>query len=99
LGLDPDFNAGERTLFWATFWWSMGWWGVFIIGTVAHAVYPLSNEAWSAFWFFKIWLSVLLTGGMAAWFAWGGFIDLRELLRDLRRPRSHSDDDGRLGDP
>jgi SSS family solute:Na+ symporter len=99
LGLDPDFNRGEKIIFWATFWWSMSWWGVFILGTIVYGFHPFGNDAWSWFWFFKIWLSVLLAGGLGLWFAWGGFGDLRDLLRDLKKPRAHSDDDGRLDGP
>lgn len=94
LGITPEFTRGDRILFWASFWWSMGWWFLFLAGTFGGLLFPIPVAVWSGFWFFKIWLSFVLGIAITVWFLWGGFVDARQLFRDLRRVVRDEADDG-----
>jgi solute:Na+ symporter, SSS family len=99
LGITKEYTTGDKVIAWGFFLYSFVWGFLFTIVFVIiwNFFSPLSIKWWGNY-FFIVYLVV--PGIMAAistfWFGIGGFIDLRQLFRDLKTRVDNPLDNGQV---
>jgi SSS family solute:Na+ symporter len=99
LGMGREFTRGDRLLYLATYAWVGAWTLVFIVGTVINLARDVDDTVWAGFWQGYVYLMVVVSSIVVLWFAIGGFIDIRAMLRRLAVMRRDDSDDGWVRDP
>jgi SSS family solute:Na+ symporter len=104
LGITDEFGRRDKFLYLLTWTWNMSWVVLFIAGTIFFLTRRIENGDWSrydslwlGFWETKIWIEISVGLIIVGWFTWGGFRDVRRLLRDLSSGRADESDDGYVG--
>jgi SSS family solute:Na+ symporter len=93
-GMGPEFTPGDRFIYLFKLCWALFWFAIFVVGTIAALVWCLSDTFWARYWLFKMGLTAVLGIGTTIWFLIGGFRDLADLFRTLRKARRDTADDG-----
>jgi hypothetical protein len=97
LGFSKDFTGSDKVITYVTVGWPLVWTLIFIAVTAYNLfVRDLSTEAWTAYWHGWTWFILVCAIIVTAWFTIGGFVDLRNLFRDLRARTVDVRDDGRV---
>ncbi|MEM7248912.1 MAG: sodium:solute symporter [Acidobacteriota bacterium] len=101
LAITDEFSKRDRALYVGTQIWTIGWVLVFIVGTLYFLTRPVVDgdwsrwdPAWIRFWEIKLGMEIVVAIGVVVWFTWGGYHDLRDLLRRLDERSRDDDDDG-----
>lgn len=95
MGLDENFDRGDRWIAIGLFSWNIFWFLVFAVGTVWNLITPWPDSVWAEFWHIAaIGLPVVVCAVTAVWFTWGGVRDIRTLFRRLREHQANDLDDG-----
>ncbi len=96
IGITPEFSTMDRFIAYATFFWLMGWWTIFLLGTLLSLTTDwITDAVWSRFWWWNLVpFSVILGTICSIWILSGGIRDAMRLIRDLRRERVDTHDDG-----
>ena len=93
LGMGKEFTKSDKFIYIINYVWSLGWTIVFIIGTIYNLYNEVSNDAWMSFWKYYLIIQTAMALISIIWFTWGGFIDLKAMLANLRSDyRDHGDD-------
>ena len=93
LGMGKEFTKSDKFIYIINYVWSLGWTIVFIIGTIYNVYNDVSNDAWMSFWKYYLIIQTAMALISIIWFTWGGFIDLKAMLANLRSDyRDHGDD-------
>tara|TARA_B100000003_G_scaffold207331_1_gene224692 strand:- start:1343 stop:3415 length:2073 start_codon:yes stop_codon:yes gene_type:complete len=93
LGMGKEFTKSDKFIYIINYVWSLGWTIVFIIGTIYNLYNEVSNDAWMSFWKYYLIIQTAMALISIIWFTWGGFIDLKAMLTNLRSDyRDHGDD-------
>ena len=93
-GIGPEFTRGDKIIYFLKITWVVFFVGVFVIGTVWNLIHPVSDLTWEKWWGFQVGLTVVAGSAAVIWFLWGGFRDLFEMIRTLKRERVDKGDDG-----
>jgi hypothetical protein len=99
IGIDSQYTPGDKVLAWSVFLWSFVWgFGFCFVGVaVWNWISPWSAQTWSKWFFLNNFLLAGAVGAVSTiWFTIGGTLDLRQLLRDLKRRRNDPVEDGRV---
>jgi SSS family solute:Na+ symporter len=101
LGITSEFGRRDKALYITTWAWNLAWVGVFAAGTIYFITRDVPDgdwsrwdEAWLRFWQTKIWIEIAVASVVVVWFTWGGWRDVRRMLRDLASRERDADDDG-----
>lgn len=94
LGMGREFTGGDRVLYLVTCVWVGAWTLVFIVGTVINLTHDVGDAEWAGFWQAYVYLMVAVSSVVVAWFAIGGFRDIRRMLKRLAVMRRDDQDDG-----
>lgn len=94
LGIGPEFTRSDRVIYYLKIGWVMFFVVVFVVGTVVNLIWPFSDSAWEIWWGFKVFITIAAGIAATIWFLIGGFRDLLELIRELRKARCDVADDG-----
>ncbi len=98
LGIGPEFTRGDRAIYYLKIGWVMFFVVVFVVGTGLNLIWPFSDAAWEAWWAFKVFLTIAAGIAATIWFLIGGFRDLFDLIRTLKRTKRDSSDDGTVSE-
>ena len=99
IGIDEDFNRGDKWLAISVFVWAVLWFFVFVIGTVWNVMAPWPTAIWSQYWLVTaLYIPIILTVIVAIWFTWGSLRDMRAFFRHLRQEQVNICDDGTVLD-
>jgi SSS family solute:Na+ symporter len=95
IGLDENFNLGDKCIAWALFGWGLFWFAVFVVGSIWNLLSPWPDESWSKYYHVVgFGLPIFFAVVTAIWFTWGGIKDMRDLFRRLQLERVNVRDDG-----
>jgi SSS family solute:Na+ symporter len=92
LGMGREFTPFDKVIYVATYAWTLSWFVVFVVGTALNLTGKVGTAAWLAFW--KTYVLIYLAASIVVilWFAAGGFINLRDMIRQLKTmSRDHTD--------
>ena len=92
-----EFSKSDKFLYYALIIWTFGWFVLFIIVSIWHFVYGTSDSWWINFWSFRVWLTVILGSVTTLWFLIGGFSDIKDMFKMLKKAVRDKHDDGRVG--
>ncbi len=93
-GITKEFSKSDRILAVVLVLWNVAWLLFFAVFTVLNFTIPLSDAAWGKFWYYYIILQLIISVPIAIWFAVGGTMDIRLLLKSLRAAARDISDDG-----
>ena len=100
IGITPEYTKGDRAIAYSVFIYSFVYgFGLSFIGVLLLNVFGVWQADWWKYYFFVVFiLEPCIIGVISTvWFSVGGFIDLRQLFRDLRNRKNINDlDDGRV---
>ena len=99
LGMGREFTRGDRLLYLVTYAWVAAWTLVFIVGTAINLTRDVEDAEWAGFWQMYVYLMVAVSVVVVAWFAIGGFRDIRQMLKRLAVMRRDDRDDGWVRTP
>ncbi len=109
LGFTKEFKGTDKAVAYVSLGWPLVWTVIFLIGTGYCLVRSARQEGWLrseeadrmwlSFWHGYTWLILVCSLLITAWFAIGGFFDMRYLFQKLRTVRVDVTDDGRVKDP
>ena len=94
LGVGPEFTRGDKLIYALKLGWVMLFVTAFAVGTTVNFFYPIPDSVWEKWWAFKVGLTGVVGAITVVWFLWGGFHDLKVMIRELRASSRDSDDDG-----
>jgi len=96
LKMDKRFKWDDKVLYISSLGFSFGLFAVFLVGTLLFAVFgtELSDTFWGNLWWWYVVVMLIFIATITTWLAVGGFIDLRQLFRDLAKVKRDADDDG-----
>jgi SSS family solute:Na+ symporter len=93
LGIGKEFTKTDKLIYIVNYLWTGVWTLTFIIGTIYNLSHDVSNEAWMTFWKYYLVIQIGMALISIVWFTWGGFRDIRVMLKKLKYDeRDHSDD-------
>ena len=93
LGIGKEFTKTDKLIYVVNYLWTGVWTLTFIIGTIYNLSHDVSNEAWMTFWKYYLVIQIGMALISIVWFTWGGYRDLRVMLKKLKYDeRDHSDD-------
>lgn len=98
LGVDDEYTKFDKFVAISLFAWTMFWFAVFIAGTIYALSVDTTDDFWANYWIFSQGAYILVGIVTVVWFLWGGFRDLGELFRDLKRKKVDLSDDGMVID-
>ncbi len=96
-GMGKEFSRGDKVFAGLYAASTVGWWLVFIVVTALHFAFnTIPDRFWPGFWL--VYLMLLLAQSVPGvfWFAVGGMLDIRALLRQLQTATRNPADDGRV---
>ena len=92
-GMGKEFTPFDKFIYIVNYIWTFSWTLVFIVGTIYNLSNDVSNEAWMSFWKYYLVIQIGMALISIVWFIWGGFRDIRVMLKKLKyAERDHSDD-------
>ncbi|MBN1939330.1 MAG: sodium:solute symporter [Candidatus Aminicenantes bacterium] len=92
LGMGKEFTPFDRVIYLATYVWTFSWVAVFAVGTALNLTRQVGTGSWLAFWKAYTWIYLVVSVIVVLWFAAGGLIDLKKMIRTLKTmTRDHSD--------
>ncbi len=92
LGMDREFTPFDKVIYIATYVWTLSWVVVFVIGTALNLTGTVGTAAWMTFWKTYVYIYLGTSIVVIIWFCTGGFINLRDMIRQLKTmTRDHSD--------
>lgn len=99
IGITSEYSKGDKAIAWSVFIYTFVY--QFLLSFIAVIIwnyfYPLSNKAWSTYF---LVVSLLVPGVVAiistVWFTVGGYIDMRQMFKDLAKRTINNLDDGRV---
>lgn len=89
-----NFTKKDRLISISVLLWGVVWVVVLVVGSIRHAVAPISDAGWLAFWKIYVGISFVVGIIITIWFAIGGFMDLKYLFGKLGEVKRDSQDDG-----
>ena len=93
LGMGKEFTRGDKFIYIVNYVWTFSWTILFIVGTVYNLYNDVSDTSWMTFWKYYLFIHIGMAVISIVWFTWGGFKDLREMMKKLRSSeRDHGDD-------
>ena len=93
LGIGKEFTKTDKLIYVVNYLWTGIWTLTFIIGTIYNLSHDVSNDAWMTFWKYYLVIQIGMALISIVWFTWGGYRDLRVMLKKLKYDeRDHSDD-------
>jgi SSS family solute:Na+ symporter len=98
LGIDRDFVGRDKLVTYITIAWPIIWTGIFIAGTIYNLIFDVPEDSWLAFWHGWTWFILACSVVVTIWFTIGGWMDLGDMFRRLRRYKDNPLDDGRVED-
>ena len=99
IGITPEYTKGDRAIAYSVFIYSFVYnFGLTFVGVLIwNAIHPWPAHWWSYYFFVVFILEPCIFGVISTvWFSIGGFVDLRQLFRDLRTRKINALDDGRV---
>jgi solute:Na+ symporter, SSS family len=95
IGINEEFDRGDKWIAGGLFFWSMAWFGIFVMGGIWNLLAPWPEHVWSTFWHIAgIGVPIVMSFVTAIWFTWGGLRDIRRLFRGLKEQQVNHLDDG-----
>ena len=100
IGITDEFTSFDKFIYYFKIGWSFFWVFAFIVGTVwgvlgMKGIVPATtDDGWAKWWFFMIMVSLTVGIISVLWFLWGGYHDLKDLIRILRQDERDQTDDG-----
>ncbi len=92
LGVTREFTRTDKVIYIATYAWTFAWSIVFVAGTIYNLTHDVGNGAWMSFWRVYVWIYLVVSVLVLAWFSAGGFRNLGEMIRELKTmKRDHGD--------
>jgi SSS family solute:Na+ symporter len=99
IGIDENFNRGDKWLAISVFVWAVLWFLVFVFGTIWNLASPWPTPVWSEFWLVTaLYIPIVLTVIVAFWFTWGSLRDMNAFFYHLRKEHVDVRDDGTVID-
>ena len=99
IGITPEYSTGDKVIAWSYFCYSFIYrFGLTFVGVVIwNVISPWPAEYWG-WYFFVVFIAVQIVNACITtfWFAIGGFIDMRQLFRDLESRVINHLDNGRV---
>jgi solute:Na+ symporter, SSS family len=93
-GITREFSLSDKIIAYIFQGQSFLLMSAFAIGTVLNLIRVRSDDSWLTWWGAFIIFNTVLSVIVAVWFLFGGFMNLRDLFRDLRTVRLDDADDG-----
>jgi len=94
LGMGKEFTKSDKFIYIVNYIWTFSWTIVFIGGTIYNLTNDVSNEAWMSFWKYYLMIQIGMALISIIWFTWGGFRDLKVMLKKLKSSERDHQDDG-----
>lgn len=94
LGVGPEFTRGDKIIYVLKISWALFFVFVFVIGTAINAIVPIPDSVWEKWWAFKVGITIIAGIITVIWFLWGGFRDLKMMVRQLKDTARDASDDG-----
>jgi SSS family solute:Na+ symporter len=92
LGMGREFTPFDKVIYIATYVWTLSWVVVFVVGTALNLTGAVGSASWMAFWKTYIYIYLVTSIVVIVWFCTGGFINLRDMIRQLKTmTRDHTD--------
>ncbi len=99
IGITPEYTKGDRAIAYSVFIYSFIWGFIISFGLVLtlHYLNLWPDDWWKYYFFVEFILEPCLLGIVSTiWFSIGGYVDLKNLFRDLRNRKINKLDDGRV---
>lgn len=93
-GITKEFSRSDRALAVVLVLWNLAWLSFFFIFTGINLTTGVSDAGWGKFWHFYILLQLSISVPVCIWFAVGGTMDIRALLKSLKEAVRDARDDG-----
>ena len=97
-GFTDEFTLGDKIIYWFAIGKSLVFFVLFGVMTGVVLLWGLSDRAWADFHYYMYWFTIVFFFIITVWLSIGGFLDLKNLFRDLRVAGRDIDDDGRVSD-
>ncbi len=97
-GVNEDFSAFDKFIYWVTGVKSMLLFFLFIVFTTWATVWGLSDKGWCRYHYYMLWFMIATSFIIAIWLSAGGIRDVFRLFRDLKNVERDFSDDGRVVD-
>lgn len=92
LGMGREFTPFDKVIYIATYVWTLSWIVVFVAGTALNLTGAVGTAAWMTFWKTYVYIYLGTSIVVILWFSTGGFINLRDMIRQLKTmTRDHTD--------
>jgi SSS family solute:Na+ symporter len=92
LGMGREFTPFDKVIYIATYVWTLSWVVIFVVGTALNLTGTVGTASWMAFWKTYIYIYLGTSIIVIVWFCTGGFINLRDMIRQLKTmTRDHTD--------
>jgi SSS family solute:Na+ symporter len=92
LGMGREFTPFDKVIYIATYVWTLSWVVVFVVGTALNLTGTVGTASWMAFWKAYVYIYLGTSIVVIIWFCTGGFINLRDMIRQLKTmTRDHTD--------
>lgn len=101
IGIDDEYNTGDKIIAWSVFGYAVVFQFLFaFVGILIwNYISPWPVEWWSVYFFITIIVVGIIVGSISTvWFMVGGFIDIRQLFKDLAKRVDNPLDDGWVED-
>jgi amino acid transporter len=99
MGITAEFSLSDRVIYITMILWTGGWALAFIIGTVYNLANDVSSQEWKHWWAVILGIQAVVAVITAIWFALGGFRDVFQMVRDLKKLDVNELDDGVVHKP
>lgn len=94
IGITKEFSFTDKCIYILMILWTGGWAATFVIGTAYNLANDVSSETWKQWWTIIFSIQGFVSIITAIWFAIGGFKDIIQLFRDLKKVDVNEADDG-----
>jgi SSS family solute:Na+ symporter len=95
IGIDENFDKGDKWIAGGLFGWSIFWFLVFVAGSIWNLIAPWPEAVWSTYWQITgIGLPIMLSIITAVWFTWGAWHNIKDLFRRLNMAKGNPLDNG-----
>lgn len=96
LGVNKDFTRGDKAIYIFKIVWAMFFFFVFIVGSLTALFVDIPDSLWVKWWAFKVAITIIVGIIFTIWFLIGGFRDLVDMVRTLKKVDRDVNDDGHV---
>jgi len=88
IGIDKHFTGFDKFISISILVWTLGWFAIFIVGTLIGLGGKTTDDHWARYWIISQGVYVIVGIITVFWFLIGGFRDLAQLFRTLKKRRA-----------